>query len=44
MDRLREYVHFAQRNQANALIELNNTDRSGTPSRPAGFHFEEGLK
>lgn len=36
MDRLHEYVHFAQRNQTNALIELNNTDRSGTPSRPAG--------
>jgi hypothetical protein len=29
MDRLRDYVHFAQGNQTNSLIELNNNDRSG---------------
>jgi hypothetical protein len=29
MDRLRDYVHFAQRNQTNSLIELNNSDSPG---------------
>lgn len=33
LDSLRDYVHFAQRNQANSLIELNNSDRSGNPLR-----------
>jgi len=34
MDRLRDYVHFAQRNQTNSLIELNNSDRSGNSITP----------
>jgi hypothetical protein len=38
MDRLRDYVHFAPRNQINPLIRLNYRDTSGNDCRPAGFH------
>jgi hypothetical protein len=34
MDRLRDYVHFAQRNRTNSLIELNNSDRPGNTFMP----------
>jgi hypothetical protein len=44
IDRLRDDVHFAQRNQTNSLIELNNSDRSGNTVEAAGFHREQGLK
>jgi hypothetical protein len=38
MDRLRDYVHFAPRNQTSPLIRLNYRDTSGNDCRPAGFH------
>jgi len=42
VDSLRDYVHFAQRNQTNSLIELTNSYRSGNPSQPSDAN--KGLK
>jgi hypothetical protein len=44
MDRLHDYVHFAQRNPINSLIELNNSDNFGNGVMAAGFRREKGLK
>jgi hypothetical protein len=38
MDRLRDYVHFARRNQTSPLIRLSYRDASGNDCHPAGFH------
>jgi hypothetical protein len=44
MDRIGDYVHFAERNQTNSLIELNNGDASGRACSAAAVRCKQGLK